>query len=168
MELVAHFQRLMAYEAACTPLIADSLLEARRRVDAAGLAAIAAPLERAVAIFSHVQAARELWLSRVSDLAGFPSGGVFPIWPLEQTRAKAVEMDELWRVFAARQTAASLAAHVRYTSVEGQGYESSLADIMTHVVNHSSYHRGQIAHLVAHTGTTPAVTDYIALTRAAL
>lgn len=165
MELVGHIQRLMAYEATCTAPVVDSLVAARKRVDEAGLASLAAPLERAIAIFCHIQAARELWLSRVSELAGFPEGGVFPIWPLEKALAKAQEMDELWRVFAARQTAASLSTHVRYTSTEGQAFESSVQEIMTHMVNHSSYHRGQIAQLVAHTGTRPADTDYIALTR---
>lgn len=165
MELVEQFQRLMKYEAACTEVVVMSLKAARKSVDEVGLAALAAPMERAVGVFCHVQAARELWLSRVSDLAGFPDGGVFPVWTLEKAEAQARRMDELWQMFASRQTTASLATRVRYTSTEGQGYESSLAEIMTHVVNHSSYHRGQIASLVAQTGTKPAVTDYIALTR---
>lgn len=168
MQLVEYFQGLMRYEAQCTPMVLDALTRARQRVDEAGLASLAAPLERAVAIFCHVQAARELWLGRVSELCGFPEGGVFPVWDLTLAGVKARAMDELWLVFAGRQTQATLASAVRYTSTEGQGYESTLAEIMAHVVNHSSYHRGQIATLVAHTGTSPAVTDMIAMTRRAL
>lgn len=54
---------------------------------------------------------------------------------------------------------------MRDISTEGVKYESTVLDILTHVVNHSTYHRGQIASLIAATGTKPAVTDYIALTR---
>lgn len=160
-----YVDRLFKYEATCTPLVAESLDGARRHVESVGLAALAAPLERAIAVFCHVQAARELWLSRVSQLAGFPAGGVFPVLPLEAARSKAHELDELWLKFVAGLTCDSLAGKVRYESTEGDQYESALIDILIHVVNHSSYHRGQIAHLVAQTGTRPGVTDYIAFAR---
>ena len=35
-----------------------------------------------------------------------------------------------------------------------------LCDTMLHVVNHSSYHRGQVTNLVRQVGGTPKATDY--------
>lgn len=161
-----HFRGLLEYEARCTELVIRELREARQGVEHLGLASLAAPFERAIAIFCHMQAARRLWLSRIApELAGFPEGGVFPIWSPEQAEREAREMDELWSGYAAGLAAIDLSRPVRYTSTEGVVFESILADILTHVVNHSSYHRGQIASLVAATGTKPAVTDFIALTR---
>lgn len=161
-----YFVRLFDYEARCTDVVLRSLRDARRTVEQLSLASLAAPFERAVAIFCHVQAARRLWLHRVEPaLAAFPADGVFPVWDLKQAESEAHEMDELWRRLIGTLPARDLAAEIAYTSTEGVDYRSVLADILTHVVNHSSYHRGQIASLVAATGTKPAVTDYIALTR---
>jgi uncharacterized damage-inducible protein DinB len=164
-----HFARLFEYEVKCTELVIRSLHESQRSVEQLSLASLAAPLERAVAIFCHIQAARRLWLHRVEpSLTPFPADGVFPIWELKKAEREAREMDGLWKKYIEGLPQRELAAPVAYTSTEGVGYESSLADILTHVVNHSSYHRGQIASLVAATGTKPAVTDYIALTRRAV
>lgn len=165
---VRRFERLFEYEAGCTPLVLGSLRVADMHVRDAGLAALAAPLERAIAVFSHAQAARQLWLSRVSDLAAFPADGVFPVWNLDTCEVNARAMDDAWRGFVRGLGAAGLARAVRYTSTEGRAYESAVEDILTHVVNHSSYHRGQIAHLLAQTGTRPAVTDFVAFTRVAV
>lgn len=156
---------LLAYEARCTPLVMTSLQEAEERVRNSGLASLAAPLERALAIFAHMQAARQVWLSRVSTLTDFPDGGVFPGWTLDVSTRVAGEMDTLWRQWLGGLSGDDLAVMVRYTSTENIAFESSRAEILTHVVNHSSYHRGQIAALLAQTGTKPASTDYIALTR---
>lgn len=166
MSNASHWPRLFEYEARCTELVLTSLRQSQQAIEHLGLASLAAPYERAIAIFCHIQAARRLWLHRVApDRTGFPESGVFPIWPLEQAMREAREMDGLWSAYVAGVGSNDLAKPVRYTSTEGVAYESSLADVLTHVVNHSSYHRGQIASLVAATGVKPAVTDYIAVTR---
>ncbi|MBY0262117.1 MAG: DinB family protein [Phycisphaerales bacterium] len=164
--LAPHLRRAFEYEARCTPLTVADLASARVKVEQVGLASLAAPLERAIEIFCHIQAARRLWLSRVSDLTTFPPDGVFPVWPVEVAKREALELDQLWARFADTLTDEMLARPMQYTSTEGSAFASTLTDICTHVVNHSSYHRGQIAMLVAHAGIKPAVTDYIALTRA--
>lgn len=164
--LKAHFTRLFDYERKCSPLVMSSLRASRAKIEEVGLAALEAPHERAVEIFCHMQAARRLWLSRIRpDLTAFPSDGVFPVWPVEQVEKEAQEVDELWERYVSELSGTDLARPVRYSSTEGVAYISTLSDILTHVINHSSYHRGQIASLVAKTGVRPAVTDFIALTR---
>ena len=161
-----HFARLFDYEARCTELVLTSLRQSHQAVGHLGLASLAAPYERAVAIFCHIQAARRVWLHRVApERTGFPEGGLFPVWPLEKVTAEARAMDELWKGYAAALGSTDVSRAVRYRSTEGVEYESALADILTHVVNHSTYHRGQIASLVAATGVKPAVTDFIVVTR---
>ncbi len=164
--LAPHLRRAFDYEARCTPLTVADLRAARQKVEQIAVASLAAPLERAIEVFCHIQGARRLWLSRVSDLTTFPPDGVFPVWPVEKAERDALELDALWAQFARSFTDDALVRPVEYTSTEGAAFASTLADIAAHVVNHSSYHRGQIAMLVAHAGTKPAVTDYIALTRA--
>jgi uncharacterized damage-inducible protein DinB len=52
-----------------------------------------------------------------------------------------------------------------YRSLKGIESTSSLRDILTHVVNHSTYHRGQIARGIKAKGGVPPVTDFIAFAR---
>lgn len=164
--MIEHFKALFKYEADCTELVIGELRAAKAHIEQVGLASLVAPYDRAVAIFSHMQAARRVWLHRLaSDLTQFPPDGLFPAWSVEKAEAEARELDGLWTDWLRRLPAANLDSAIRYTSTEGAIYESRLVDVLTHAVNHSSYHRGQIATLIAHCGVKPAVTDFIALTR---
>ena len=49
----------------------------------------------------------------------------------------------------------------RYTNSRGEAWTSTVEEILTHVVIHSAYHRGQIASDVRASGGVPAYTDYI-------
>jgi len=59
----------------------------------------------------------------------------------------------------------SYAGLLRATSLakqaKGEPWTSSVQDVLTHVVMHSAYHRGQIASLMRAGGSTPAYTDFI-------
>ena len=48
-----------------------------------------------------------------------------------------------------------------YVNSKGERYVSSVEDILTHVVFHGAYHRGQIAAKMREAGFDPAYTDYI-------
>lgn len=159
--LVKHFRGLFEYEIKCTALVHESLAQSRASIERSGLAALAAPYERAVQIWAHTQAARRIWLLRLGETIDAPSDGLFPVWSLEKAQREANEMDRAWLEYIARLDEKELARVARYTSTEGKGYDTDVRDILTHVVNHSTYHRGQIASLVAATGTKPAVTDFV-------
>lgn len=54
-----------------------------------------------------------------------------------------------------------LADGVAYRNSKGEFWTSSAGDILTHVVLHAAYHRGQIAAAVRGAGGEPAYTDFI-------
>jgi uncharacterized damage-inducible protein DinB len=54
-----------------------------------------------------------------------------------------------------------------YSAFDGTKYTNTLEEIMRHVVNHGSYHRGQIAMMLRLLGKTPVATDWIAFSRLA-
>jgi len=56
-------------------------------------------------------------------------------------------------------------ARVEYKNAAGEKYTNSVKDIITHVINHSTYHRAQIAQLIRQSGGEPAKTDYIVYQR---
>jgi uncharacterized damage-inducible protein DinB len=50
---------------------------------------------------------------------------------------------------------------VRYKNLQGQVYESPLWQLVQHVANHSTYHRGQLITMLRQLGAKPAVTDMV-------
>jgi uncharacterized damage-inducible protein DinB len=54
-----------------------------------------------------------------------------------------------------------LGERIAYVNLQGQRWEYALVHMMQHVVNHSSYHRGQVVTLLRQMGRTPPATDFL-------
>jgi uncharacterized damage-inducible protein DinB/uncharacterized protein YciI len=122
---------------------------------AEALGACIPPLPQAERIFAHVVGAMELWYERVA-------GGEYKklaVWPEVRPRLEAV--CERWRAHLARADAHELARRVEFTNSAGQACADRLDDIVRHVVNHGSHHRGQIASLLRAAGKVPETLDFI-------
>jgi uncharacterized damage-inducible protein DinB len=50
---------------------------------------------------------------------------------------------------------------VAYRNVRGNPFAYSLGRILQHLVNHGTYHRGQVAGMVRRLGAEPRATDYL-------
>lgn len=48
-----------------------------------------------------------------------------------------------------------------YKNSQGLPFTNSVSDILFHIINHSTYHRGQLISLLKLNGIQPLVTDYI-------
>lgn len=59
----------------------------------------------------------------------------------------------------------ALGGELRYGDRSGAPRVSTFGDMILHVVNHGSYHRGQLATLLRQVGAVPPSTDYIKYTR---
>ena len=121
--------------------------------------------DRAMQLLPHMLIARRVWLHRVKGEAYESPADWFPRWTLERQHEEERVVQSLWTEFLGSLHDDHLTRDVRYISSEGQNYLSTLDEILTHVFNHSTYHRGQIARLVTECGGRRAVTDFIALTR---
>jgi len=114
---------------------------------------------RSLQLLAHVLSAEKLWLERLKQQ---PQS--LPVWPvsdLEQCEAQAAELGRRWREYLELITAGDLAQSVSYKNSKGEAWTSTVLDILTHVVMHSAYHRGQIASHMRTSGQTPAYTDFI-------
>jgi uncharacterized damage-inducible protein DinB len=136
--------------------------------DARALAAIAsidaARAERAqtTRLYAHVAAAEHIWLARLEGRRP-----LHPVWPelsLEAAAALATESLAGLRAIADAPPDA-LARYLDYQTTAGQPFRSTVADILSQVALHGSYHRGQIALLTRQAGGTPVATDYIVYAR---
>ena len=122
--------------------------------------------ERSLQLMSHILSAERLWLERIRQQ---PQSN--PVWPREdlaQCEAQAADMAKRWREYLELVTAGDLSEPVSYKNTQGEAWTSTLGDILTHVVIHSAYHRGQIATNMRENGRTPAYTDFIHAVRQGL
>ena len=112
---------------------------------------------RSLQLMSHILGAERLWLERLEQK---PQS--LPVWPqldLEDCEAQASELGRLWAKYL--EQADDLSETVSYKNSKGELWKSTILEVLTHVVTHSAYHRGQIASHMRASGETPAYTDFI-------
>jgi len=112
---------------------------------------------------AHILSAQKLWLGRI--LKQRQSMAVWPMATIEDCMALADEMSAEWRDCLARLgnqfAPGSLDDKVEYRNSKGEPWSGRVEDILTHVLFHSAYHRGQIALQMRASGVEPAYTDFI-------
>jgi uncharacterized damage-inducible protein DinB len=54
-----------------------------------------------------------------------------------------------------------LEANIQYSNSQAKTYRNSYQDIFMHIINHSTYHRGQLSRMIRENGFVPPSTDYI-------
>jgi uncharacterized damage-inducible protein DinB len=93
-----------------------------------------------------------------------------PVWPELNVEACGERLDRLSRLWPEYLDGAdeSLTEKISYTNSKGETWNNTVEEILTHVVIHSAYHRGQIASDVRASGGVPAYTDYIHAVRQGL
>jgi uncharacterized damage-inducible protein DinB len=130
------------------------------------LASTPNPTGQSTRLMAHIVAAEHLWLERLQK-----SPSHLPVWPdfsLDQCGEELRTTESAWRSYLEALQENDLATTFSYTNSKGEVWKSSVADILSHVVLHSSYHRGQIALEVRRGGSVPAYTDFIHAARQGL
>ncbi|MBK9247275.1 MAG: hypothetical protein IPM69_03975 [Ignavibacteria bacterium] len=94
-----------------------------------------------------------------------PDIEIFPLNTIEECSRMSEEFNDFWREYLGNLTKNEIAYPIRYTTTTGAEFINSVQDIVTHVLNHSTHHRAQIAKCVRDSGKEPEVTDYIAFAR---
>ena len=110
----------------------------------------------------HMYGADWVWLERFHGRSprSMPEPSE-PVTTLAQVRAKWEPIQDQLREFAARATLADLGRSLSYTSFAGEPFQRILSDALVHLVNHGTYHRGQVVTLLRQLGRSAPSTDYI-------
>ena len=90
---------------------------------------------------------------------------VWPTLPLTECEGQLRELSRAWQACIDGLTSESLGQQIRYTNSKGEDWSNAVGDVLTHVVLHSSYHRGQIASSLGRAGEAAAYSDYIECVR---
>src|SRR5262245_56663724 len=109
----------------------------------------------------HIMGAEWVWLQRWlgdSPRALF-SQEAFP--NLTSIESRWITLQQEQQAFIATLTDERLTEKLAYTNFKGQRFEYTIAHMIQHVVNHSSYHRGQIVTLLRQLGRPAPSTDLL-------
>ena len=75
------------------------------------------------------------------------------------------EIVTIQKAFVGSLSDAAIARQISYHDFRGELCEFSLGETLQHLLNHSSYHRGQVVTLLRQFGKTPPTTDFLVFLR---
>lgn len=113
-------------------------------------------------ILGHIVSADEVWFTRIKGES-----------PVSISIKQFNHIDEASNYINALQSqihkyissARDIEKKLSYTSAKGEKFQNSVSEIIQHVVNHGTYHRGNITTVLRHLGFNGILTDYIAYLR---
>ena len=147
MTMLPHLRRLFSYDAWANKEVLLSLQK------------IEGPPARSIQLLAHIVSAERLWLERIEA-----QPQTMPVWPsltLAQCERELETLSDGYRRYLSAIGEEDLTKKIKYTNSKGESFLNEMQDILTHVIMHSVYHRGQIASDVRSMGFQPAYTDFI-------
>lgn len=127
------------------------------------IAAADNPPSKAIKWMAHIVAAEWLWLQRLKGEK--QSMAVWPVLTLDECRVHLGNLHQAWEGYLNQLAPEEYSASISYRNSQGEAWQNSVQDILTHLIAHSHYHRGQIASELSANGITPAQTDFILAAR---
>ena len=112
--------------------------------------------EKSIKWFSHILNAHRVWNSRI-----LPVSETFTVWQAHEIN-KLTGIDSTNYIDTLKiLDQENLETEIKYLTSKGEPFANTIQDILFHVINHSTYHRGQIAVDFREHGIEPIVTDYV-------
>jgi len=116
------------------------------------------------ATLAHLVGAEWIWLHRwLGESRPMPAWVTQPDLPELKRQLASVEAER--SAYLETLSQAEFSRPISYRNLAGKTYTNRLDDLIRHVVNHSTYHRGQLATQLRQLGRTPPGTDLIAYVR---
>lgn len=114
---------------------------------------------------AHVLSAEWIWLERWRGTSppGLPDDWDLSGLDLVRARWAGVEADQ--RAFVEGLDEAALDRVIAYRNTAGAPFENPLGQLLRHLVNHSTYHRGQVVTMLRQLGAAAVATDYVVYLR---
>ena len=139
------FKELFEYTFHFNEMVIDSLIKINEDIP-----------EKALQLINHTINAQEIWNSRIEEKS--PAIDVWEMRQLDTLKEinKRNYQNSLYII-----DSFDFERKIKYTNSKGQTFENTIRDMLFHIINHSTYHRGQIATYCKLDNITPLVTDYI-------
>jgi uncharacterized damage-inducible protein DinB len=109
---------------------------------------------------THILAAEWVWLMRCKGVS--PAALFDPAdFSLDSLSAELAEVEREQKRFIDELAEQSLSTVVSYTNTKGEQWAYPLNQILQHVANHSTYHRGQVITMLRQLGADAVMTDFL-------
>ncbi|GIV43728.1 MAG: hypothetical protein KatS3mg035_0851 [Bacteroidia bacterium] len=140
-----HFITLYHYETWANEAVMDSIVKH-------------APNDQQILrLFSHILSAQTIWLQRMSQQPTLQSA--WQVLAVEECKLQMQQNHQLlWDFLSNIQ---DIHQKIFYKNTKGEEFCNSIYEILTHLFNHSSYHRGQIVFCLKNYTQDLPVTDII-------
>ena len=108
-------------------------------------------------LFSHILNSHHIWNQRMLGEAELH--GIWEIHPLEKW--EELHYGNQRASFELITNTDNFQKRVEYTNSQGKTFYNDIQDILFHIINHSTHHRGQLMMELRASGTPPQPLDYI-------
>ena len=110
---------------------------------------------------AHILGAEWIWLKRCEGTSprSLPAVQDFP--SVKALTAGRLELEKDYNRYLENLTDRSLDKVIRYTNIKGEEWAYPLGQILQHVWNHSTYHRGQVTSSLRQLGVSAVETDLL-------
>ena len=139
-----HFQDLLQYNQHFNQLLIQNYLENNSIWD-----------EKSKNLLNHILNAHQIWNARILNQ------NKFEVWQINADNLLLNINTENFFNSSKILDERELTEKISYKNSKGNEFENSIQAIFFHFINHSTYHRGQIAMLMKQAGLEPLNTDYI-------
>lgn len=110
---------------------------------------------------THVYGGEWVWLERFLGRSPRALPPAQEIASLGALREKWREVEQSHKGFVEGLTTSGMTETLRYTNFAGENRSYPIGELLVHLANHSTYHRGQVTTLLRQLGKTPTATDYL-------
>jgi len=111
--------------------------------------------DKIISLINHSLNAQQVWNSRILEEQSFEVWQINPFENLQEINRsnylKSIQIIER----------RDLDEKIEYQNSKGTRFENTIFAMLFQVINHSTYHRGQINSLLKAQGIEPILTDYI-------
>jgi uncharacterized damage-inducible protein DinB len=111
-------------------------------------------------ILSHGYAVDLIWKAHLEGkVHGFTTRNFETIPTFDELSVAQRQVDEWYIAYADNQNERSLEQAISFDFVDGGSGSMTRGDILLHIVNHKTYHRGYIADMLYESGSRPPTID---------
>lgn len=114
---------------------------------------------------AHLYAAEKNWLARMKEGRAAIQHRTTADHQLESLRQKWTETQDEWKAWIHQLPPEAPNQIMEYLDMQGRQWAQPLWEIVLHVVNHATHHRGQVSGFLRALGKIPPPLDYIAFVR---
>lgn len=115
--------------------------------------------EKTILVLNHILNANQVWNARILNET------VFGVWQINDEKEWLSINESNYQKSQYVLNSFDLKEILIYKNSQGTEFQNSIEDVLFHIINHSTYHRGQIAMRFRESDLNPLISDYIVYKR---